>query len=82
MFEFSPEDVERVFEQNSMSPEQLRQQMQNQAMIFLMENQETYVARWILQNPYANISDYRLKFVYSDTSHTGYTVEMERIENV
>lgn len=59
-----------------------REALRNQAMKFLMENQETYVAQWILQNPYAQIDDYRLKFVYNDSSMLGYTVEMEKIENV
>lgn len=57
-----------------------RDALRNQAMKFLMENQETYVAQWILQNPYAQINDYRLKFVYNDTSMLGYTVEMEKID--
>lgn len=59
-----------------------REALRNQAMKFLMENQETYVAQWILQNPFAQINDYRLKFVYNDQSLLGYTVEMEKIENV
>lgn len=59
-----------------------RDALRNQAMKFLMENQETYVAQWILQNPYAQMNDYRLKFVYNDQSMLGYTVEMEKIENV
>lgn len=57
-----------------------REALRNQAMKFLMENQETYVAQWILQNPYAQMDDYRLKFVYNDSSMLGYTVEMEKIE--
>lgn len=59
-----------------------REQLRNQAMKFLYDNQECYVAQWILQNPYANISDYTLKFVYNDESLMGYTVTMEKIENV
>lgn len=59
-----------------------REALRNQAMKFLLENQETYVAQWILQNPFAKIEDYRLKFVYNDKSMLGYTVEMEKIENV
>lgn len=59
-----------------------REQLRNQAMKFLYDNQECYVAQWILQNPYANIADYTLKFVYNDESLMGYTVTMEKIENV
>lgn len=57
-----------------------RDQLRKQAMKFLYDNQECYVAQWILQNPYANPQDYRLKFVYNDESRMGYTVEMEKID--
>lgn len=59
-----------------------REAMMAQARKFLYDNQECYVAQWVLQNPFANISDYRLRFVYNDESLLGYTVEMEKIENV
>lgn len=59
-----------------------REQLAAQARAFLYNNQECYVAQWVLQNPFANISDYRLKFVYNDHTLMGYTVEMEKIENV
>lgn len=45
----------------------------------LYDNQECYVAQWIIQNPFVNVNDYRLKFVYNDESLLGYTVEMEKI---
>lgn len=57
-----------------------REELHAQASRFILENQECYVAQWILQNPFANISDYRLKFQYNDISKMGYTVEMEKIE--
>jgi hypothetical protein len=60
----------------------MRVQIQEQARNFLVTNQEAYVCQWILQNPFLKISDYRLKFVYSDTSHTMYTVEMEKINEL
>lgn len=57
-----------------------REELVAQARNFLFNNQECYVAQWILQNPFANISDYRLKFVYNDHTLMGYTVEMEKID--
>lgn len=57
-----------------------REALRKQALKFLYDNQECYVAQWILQNPFANPQDYRLKFVYNDESRLGYTVEMEKIE--
>lgn len=56
-----------------------REDLMKQAREFLYNNQECYVAQWILQNPFANINDYRLKFVYNDKSLMGYSVEMEKI---
>jgi hypothetical protein len=57
-----------------------REQLRNQAMKFLYDNQECFVAQWILQNPYANIGQYALKFVYNDSSLLGYSVTMEKID--
>lgn len=80
-------DMQKVHEelapQMNLTKEEMvakRDALRNQATKFLLENQETYVAQWILQNPYAQITDYRLKFVYNDTSMLGYTVEMEKID--
>lgn len=70
----------QAMEQELEKPTQ--EQLRNQAMKFLYDNQECYVAQWILQNPYANIADYTLKFVYNDKSLMGYQVTMEKIENV
>ena len=58
-----------------------REMLRKQAMKFLYDNQECFVAQWILQNPYANIEDYALKFVYNDESLLGYSVTMEKIDN-
>lgn len=70
MFDAASQDVVKQ------TPEQLR----NQALKFLYDNQECFVAQWVIQNPYANINDYKLKFVYNDKSLMGYTVEMEKID--
>lgn len=59
-----------------------REAIMQQARKFLYDNQECYVAQWVIQNPYADINNYRLKFVYNDESLLGYTVEMEKIDNV
>ena len=56
-----------------------REAMMQQARKFLYDNQECFVAQWVLQNPYADINSYRLKFVYNDQSLLGYTCEMEKI---
>lgn len=56
-----------------------REAMMQQARKFLYDNQECFVAQWVLQNPYADINNYRLKFVYNDQSLLGYTCEMEKI---
>lgn len=57
-----------------------REAMMHQARKFLYDNQECFVAQWVLQNPYADINSYRLKFVYNDQSLLGYTCEMEKID--
>lgn len=59
-----------------------REQLHAEATDFLLRNQECYVAQWILQNPFAKMEDYQLKFTYNETSMMGYTVTMEKIENV
>lgn len=74
-----PSEITDIVEQASKPID--REAMMNQARKFLYDNQECYVAQWIIQNPYADISQYRLKFVYNDQSMLGYTVEMEKIEN-
>lgn len=76
------EDVNAMFEAASQQENDVdkREQLRNQAMKFLYDNQECYVAQWILQNPYANIGHYALKFVYNDASLLGYTVTMEKID--
>jgi hypothetical protein len=61
---------------------QKREELRKQAMKFLYDNQECYVAQWILQNPFANPEHYALKFVYNDSSMLGYSVTMEKLPNV
>lgn len=56
------------------------EELRAQAMKFLYDNQECYVAQWILQNPFENPGDYALKFTYNDKSMLGYSVTMEKIE--
>lgn len=57
----------------------LREQLRAQAMKFLYDNQECFVAQWILQNPFANPADYTLRFTYHDKSMNGYDVQMVKI---
>lgn len=70
------ENVKLTHEEEAEKRERLREQ----AMAFLYNNQECYVAQWILQNPFAKVEDYALKFVYNDQSLMGYTVTMEKID--
>lgn len=76
MIGFTPEDAAEAFQKEVDMREALRQQ----AMKALYDNQECFVAQWILQNPFANPKDYRLKFVYNDKSMLGYSVTMEKID--
>jgi hypothetical protein len=77
MFQYTAQDELRLEDMN-----QKREELRARAMKCLYDNQECFVAQWILQNPFANPSDYRLKFVYNDQSLLGYSVTMEKIENV
>lgn len=81
MIQLNQSDINEMIEAQKLAG-QTREQLAAQARQFLFDNQECYVAQWILQNPFANITDYRLKFVYNDHTLMGYTVEMEKIENV
>lgn len=67
--------VEKAF-----APPPTREELIQRAQKFLFDNQECYVAQWIIQNPFARIEDYKLHFVYDDKSFSGYTVEMVKIE--
>lgn len=58
------------------------QKMREQAMMTLVTNQECYVAQWILQNPFLDISQYYLHFEYDAGSQTCYKVSMEKKPNV
>lgn len=79
MIQLSQQDInEMIKSQETLG--KTREELAAQARAFLFNNQECYVAQWILQNPFANISDYRLKFVYNDHTLMGYTVEMEKID--
>lgn len=81
MIELSPEQIKQVFGEEVKQGD-VRERLRQQSMQFLLANQECYVAQWIIQNPFANISDYRLKFEYNDQTQTGYSASMEKINNV
>lgn len=55
--------------------------MRQTAINALINNQECYVAQWILQNPYARISDYQLVFAEGQPGEI-YRVSMEKKTNV
>lgn len=78
----SQDDAKEMFEvaSSNQNENDRREALRKQAMKFLYDNQECFVAQWILQNPYAEINDYRLKFVYNDESLLGYSVTMEKID--
>lgn len=78
MIQLSQSDINEMIESQKLAG-QTREELAAKARQFLFDNQECYVAQWILQNPFANINDYRLKFVYNDQTLMGYTVEMEKI---
>lgn len=64
-----------------MTQEQI-EKMREVALMTLINNQECYVAQWILQNPFLKVSDYYLHFQWDDNSRTGYRVTMEKKPNV
>lgn len=74
--EAQPQQVTLTREEENAKREQLR----NQALKALYDNQECFVAQWILQNPFENPNDYTLRFVYHDKSKLGYDVQMVKIE--
>ena len=59
--------------------EEKREELRKQAQKVLIDNQETYVAQWILQNPTANISDYHLEFQWLEGVGGGYKVRMVKV---
>lgn len=79
MIDLSQDDINEMLKAQTLVGKS-REEMMAQARKFLYDNQECFVAQWVLQNPFANINDYRLKFVYTDKSLMGYTVEMEKID--
>lgn len=56
------------------------QEYRDRAMKTLIQNQECYVAQWILQNPFANMNDYMLKFYPEEGNPNVYGVRMEKVE--
>lgn len=64
-----------------MTQEQM-QKMRDTATMTLINNQECYVAQWILQNPFLKVSDYYLHFQYDANSNTCYRVSLEKKPNV
>lgn len=79
MIQLSQHEINEMVDAQKLAG-QTREQLAARARQFLFDNQECYVAQWILQNPFANISDYRLKFVYNDHTLMGYSVQMEKID--
>lgn len=71
--------IDEIIDQAFEAPPTM-EELRAKATRFLLENQECYVAQWILQNPFVNISDYKLNFQYNPTSEMGYTVTMEKID--
>ncbi len=71
-----PTDITDAFDQEA----DMREELRKKAMKVLYDNQECFVAQWILQNPFANPNDYKLQFTYHDESLLGYDVQMVRID--
>lgn len=77
------EQCNEIYEKTSLQENQAdneREKLRAQAMKVLYDNQECFVAQWILQNPFANPKDYTLRFVYHDQSMLGYDVQMVKNE--
>lgn len=73
-------DTEQIVQQASVVD--TRETLRAKAMKALYDNQECFVAQWIIQNPFENPADYTLRFTYNDKSLNGYDVTMEKIKNV
>lgn len=58
------------------------QKIRDQATMVLINNQECYVAQWILQNPFLKMSDYYLKFEPEQGNINVYKVSMEKKPDV
>lgn len=58
------------------------EEMRKKAMMVLVNNQECYVAQWIMQNPFLQVSDYYLHFEYDEGSENFYKVSMEKKPDV
>lgn len=57
------------------------QEMRDKATMVLINNQEVYVAQWILQNPFLKVSDYYLCFREGEPGEL-YRVSMEKKPDV
>lgn len=79
---------EQINEMNALAKSAAEQENENRIQLrkiatqTLWNNQECYVAQWILQNPFLNPADYALKFTYNDQELSGYSVTMEKVNNV
>ncbi|WCO82176.1 hypothetical protein vBPpSSYP_194 [Pseudomonas phage vB_PpS_SYP] len=58
------------------------ERMREQAILTLINNQEVYVAKWLLQNPYEKVGDYQLVFAEGKEPGEVYRVSMEKKQNV
>lgn len=58
------------------------ERMREQAILTLINNQEVYVAKWLLQNPYEKVGDYQLVFSEGKEPGEVYRVSMEKKVNV
>lgn len=72
--------VSDIFAQESQNDE-IRKSLIEQAQRTLLNNQECYVAQWILHNPDKNPQDYRLQFEWAQHGN-GYNVYMVKREDM
>lgn len=56
------------------------QEFRDRAVQTLINNQECYVAQWVLQNPFAKMSEYMLRFYPEEGNPNVYGVRMEKID--
>lgn len=73
---FAGIEIDEMIEATTYTPS--AEELRRRATQFIIDNQECYVAQWILQNPFANVDDYELKFTYNENSQFGYSVSMEK----
>lgn len=70
--------IEEVFEKQDEIQKKI-ESLRKQAAKTLYDNQECYVAQWILHNPDKNPADYYLEFECRLDGH-GYNVRMKRLD--